>query len=300
MSAFDKLNFVLVGQAPHQAYVRMGRSRRALVFFAGFGQSAESWVDVIREFGHHHVRNDHEHTIAVIVRQQEEEEPSRFIGWQSLKARKHEVVETVLQLKRNELKSLRLTLVGHSLGALLARNCLNNPAINAVTDRIVQVCPSPLTWWDFTFHPKFWWSGGLLAIPYIILALMCVTRGFFPPKAAVRNLFTGRIDKERFESYYWTMVHDSAWLFIQLMFFHNEIREWQNTRKRWSHRGHNVIVATNGDPVISNRSVMRLIQADMANDQLFWFSSGTPHCFWMGSDMDLIRNLVMLRAIIEG
>lgn len=292
MSDFDKLGFMLVGDAQHEAYVRLGKSKRALIFIAGFNQPAESWYEVVRDLSR-------ENTIAVIVRRQENRFPSRFLGWQTIGQQRQEVIETILLLKRNELAGLKLTLVGHSVGAMLARHCLSDLRISTVTDKVVQICPVPLTWWDFTFHLKFWLKGGLLAAPFALLALLCVTRGLSPPRQAVQGLFTGKVSLYRFDNYYWTLVHDSALVFLQLVISHNELKEWKKTRAFW-HHGHNVIVGVPNDPVISESSVMRLIQADMSNDELHWFAKGTPHCFWMSSDIDLITNLVRLRKIIEG
>ncbi len=292
MSDFDRLGFMLVGDAQHEAYLRPGKSKRALIFIAGFNQPAECWYEIVREL-------HHEHTIVMIVRRQENREPTHLLGWQSIGHQQREVIETILLLKSNELAGLKLTLVGHSIGALLARHCLSDLRISTVTDRLVQICPAPLTWWDFSSHLKFWISGGLLAAPFALLALLCVTRGLSPPRQAVRGLFTGKINQQRFDNYFWTLVHDSALVFLQLVASHNEISEWKKTREFWRH-GHNVIVGARDDPVISERSVMRLIQADLSNDELHWFAKGTPHCFWMGSDMELITNLVRLRAIIEG
>lgn len=290
MSVFDKMGFQLVGHK-RLAYVRLGKSKRAIVFITGFNQPAESWLETIEVI-------NREHTVVVLVRRQEDERASHRLGWQSIAAQQREVVETVLQLKLNELIGLRLTIVGHSVGAMLARHCLSHQKISGCTDRLVQIAPVPLTWYEFAFHLTFWIKGGLLAVPYVLLALLGISRGLSPPRKAVQGLFSGEIDSNRFDDYYQSLVPDSALVFLQLTLWYNGIKEWKGIRAHWW--GQNMVIGSDADTTINNQSVMRLIQADPTSQtHLYWFSSGTPHCYWLGSGMMLRNNLARLREIIE-
>lgn len=300
MGELEELGMKLVGQEPHQAYVRLGKSKRAIVMIAGFGQPAECWYDLVKEFSGNHRSPHQDHTIAVILRRQEKRNPpSRLVGWQSIGHQLEEVNATVMQLKRNELKGLRLTLVGHSAGAMLARDCLDEYSISQSTDRLIQICPAPLSWADMFFNTKFWIKGALAGVPYALLALMCITHGLFLPAHVVRGLFTGKVHPDRFLPYYRSLVRDSALFFLQAVLTHREEKRWQHVRAMW-HHGANIIIGAKKDPVISERAIMRLVQADMANDELYWLQPGTPHCFWMASGFERVRNLVTIRGAIEG
>lgn len=290
MSAFDKIGFELVGHK-RLAYVRLGQSKRAFIFITGFNQPAESWLETIKVMGR-------EHTIVVLVRRQEDGRADHWLGWQSIKTQQREVVETILQLKCAELVGLRLTIVGHSVGAMLARHCMSHLKISTYTDRLVQIAPVPLTWRDFAFHLTFWMKGGLLAVPYVLLALLGMSRGLSPPRSAVQGLFTGEINHDRFDDYYWSLVPDSALVFLQLTFWYNGTKEWKEIRSHW--RGQNMVIGSASDTTIKSQSVMRLIQTD-PNPQthLYWFSPSTPHCYWLGRGLALENNLARLREIIE-
>ncbi len=291
MSIYDKMGFELVGYHQRLAYVRKGNSRRAFVFISGFNQPAESWEDTIKVI-------NRSHTIVIIVRRQENERASHFLGWQSIATQQREVVETILQLKCHELIGLRLTIVGHSVGSMIARHCLSHLKISGCTDRLVQIAPVPLTWHDFAFHLTFWMKGGLLAVPYVFLALLGISRGLSPPRSAVQGLFSGEINSDRFDDYFWSLVPDSALVFLQLTFWYNGTKEWEEVRSHW--RGQNMVIGAPTDTTISSRSIMRLIQtAASPMTRLYWFSHGTPHCYWLDRGVKLDNNLARLREIIE-
>ncbi len=155
-----------------------------------------------------------------------------------------------------------------------------------------------MTWQDFAFHPTFWKKGGLLAVPFVLLTLLGISRGLSPPRRSVQGLFSGEINPDRFDDYFWSLVPDSALVFLQLTFWYNGIKEWKEVRSHW--RGKNMIIGSVADTIINNQAVMRMIQSDPTPQaHLYWFSPGTPHCYWLGHGMMLDNNLARLREIIE-
>lgn len=293
MDEFIKLGFILVGNGKCHAYVRCGTSRRAVVCITGFSQPAKSWLSTVTE------AISDLHTVVVIVRRQETNQADLLRGWQSLAAQEQEVVDTILYLKRRELIGLRLTLVGHSVGAILARHCLTHPLIRENTDRLVQIAPAPLTWWLFACHLAFWLRGGLLAAPLALLALLGFTRGFLPPRLTIRGLFCGNINQERFDSYCRTLVPDSALVFLQLVFWYNGTKEWQEVCTNW--HGHNLIIGLPDDHTISHRAVTHLWKSDPTGEsELHRLAKSTPHCYWLQVGVPSIIDNARLRAWIEG
>ena len=292
MDQFTTCGFMPVEKDRLLAYVRKGSSQRAIVFIAGFNQPAQSWLSTIEEV-------DRKHTIAVIVRRQEYRKPNRLLGLQSIAQQQKEVVNIILRLKQSELIGLRLTIVGHSVGAMLARHCLTHQQIRDNTDRLVQIAPAPLTWWQFASHLAFWLRGGLLAAPFALLALLGITKGFSPPRLSVRGLFSGTIGQNEFKDYCWSLVPDSALVFLQLVIWYNGTNEWQKIRATW--KGKNLIIGSPTDPTISSQAVKRLWVANQTTqDDLYWFTPNTPHCFWLRKGLATSGNFARLRALIEG
>ena len=293
MNLFDRIGFKLVEKDIEPvAYVRHGKSVRAFVFIAGFNQSAESWLEMVNQISR-------EHTIAVLIRRQEDKQANHWLGWMSLGSQQKEVLSKLLYLKRHDLANKKLTLVGHSVGALLARHCLVSEPIRNCTERLVQINPVPLTWWGFTFNIKLWLFGGLLTIPSAILALLCLTRGFSPPKVAVSGLFARGVSANLRE-YYQSLVPDSTLVFLQLVIWYNGTKEWKMVRRAWTCPSY--VVLTPEDPVIGHLAATDIWESDPVpmSAHLTWLQPNTPHCFWLGSEEEKNINMARLRAIIEG
>lgn len=292
MAELDELGLKPTRNGQHPAYWRKGTSGRAMIFIAGFNQPASSWATTIQG------AVDNKHTVVVIVRRQEGEIPGRLLGLQSIATQQQEVVETILYLLKVELLGQQLTIIGHSVGAILARHCLTHPLIRENTDRLVQIAPVPLTWWLFTCHLAFWLRGGLLAAPLTLLALLGLTRGLIPPRLAVRGLFCGNINQERFDDYCRSLVPDSALVFLQLVLWYNGTKEWKEVCASWP--GKSLIVGSPNDCTISRRAITHLWKSDPTGEsKLEWLAKGTPHCFWFQTGVPFVINSAHLCSLIE-
>lgn len=258
-------------------YLRPGNEiGRCFVLLAGFLQGAEqTWTGFIEKVFGVEPGMD---TIIVIGRRGESLAPSPLTGLLPLGWQIAEVRAVIWHLGQQGFIKPGATIIGHSLGALLARQMVN--AFPQLIRNIIQIAPVPDYPRFLLFNWAFWWkAGGLLALPFALLGLW---RGIRLPQALLRRMFGGpHLRKEDLEEYQKRCVADSAILFTQLLFFYRGFELIEAKKNGW--HGRNSYLICPGDVFSPTQTINKLAEEHRAagiQSTVTMLEPSTPHSWF--------------------
>lgn len=262
--------------------IRNPNCRRVFFLIGGYNQSSATWNRFQKSIFVN--QND---GVAIIERRGEDSR--EYVGLTSLANQVAEVEAAILWLVRQpEFVESELILIGHSLGGLIAREVTaQNPNIVA---GLVQIAPVPPQRFALLRNWSFWRHGGFLAALAAVWGIVN-GRGFIPPVKAVRGLFTGPICEEDLWGYMGILTPDSVRVFVELLFFYDGRKAWEQVTKNIT--GISIVVIAPGDTTIPMQALK-----DMGRRYVRYLEPGTPHCIQFTDDATWRRTqLTMQNAL---
>ena len=169
----------------------------------------------------------------------------------------------------------RLIWGGHSFGGYLA------DALSLLfpqqTEGVITINQVSTTGWWIFFCWSFWRHGGLISLPAVLWSLL-TGRSVRFPEAMVTSLFTNVYSEpERLERFKRSQQPDSAWLFVQMLFFYWMPEQMLEHLMYLGRSGRKVIIHTSGDRLISRASLQWLA---WRTETPLRVTTG-PHCWWL-------------------
>ena len=273
-----------------RVWIRHGTSDKQFLLIGGFAEPVEMWSWMLKEV----IGQDD----TVIVMERRFTEKGRWgwwpIGWTPLWFQRWEVRSIFHQLKTMGIVHRGVTVIGHSLGGLLAADlALAFP--QTVGDTHIIAFPDK---WGTLFHGKFWKGLGLPGLGRALLGTILPFIGMEVPPSTVRGLFTRPFTKvEEVYGFHRQLVIDSPIVFYALVFWYgllgrNRILRAQD--KGWLGRVTYYICPE--DAIFRARDIVSVYQR--TDGHLVELAAGTPHCFWFAEGTSIGENARRLRAAI--
>lgn len=250
-----------------RVWIRHGTSGRQFVLIAGFNQPSETWEWFIKNV----IRKDD--TIFVIERRRTEDRSwwRGFIGWTPLWFQRLEVKLIYQKLLEREIVHPNATIVGHSVGAVMARH-LAVKFPKHVGD-LIQITSVPDNWGSL-WNWSFWKNGGLASVPRAIFGTIFPFIGLRISVAVTRGLYTGRdIDNFTLHRYHDNhLVPDSPLVFYALVFWYCGGQLKRARKNGWE--GRKVTFTAPDD------AIFPINGHEKENGSNASLRPGTPHCYW--------------------
>lgn len=263
-------------------WMRRGTSGREFILIAGFNQPSETWEWFITNV----IRKDD--TVMVIERRRTENRSwwRGFIGWTPLWFQKLEVKLIYQKLLDYKIVRPGATIVGHSVGAIMARHL-------AVTfldvGDLIQITPVPDKWGSL-WNWSFWKNGGLTSVPLAIFGTIFPFIGLRISESAARGLYTGK-ELEDFNLYRYhrrQLVADSPLVFYALVFWYCGGLIDQARAGGW--KGHEVTFTAANDAIFPNNGTSKEDELSAS------LRTGTPHCYWFVNTRIGVENAERFKA----
>lgn len=256
--------------------------QRIFCFIGGFSQAMSAW----RYFQDDVIKGSSDGI--VLIGRRHEVEPG-YVGLTSLADQIDEVDAAITWIITHYLKGAPLVLIGHSVGGLIARE-VTARHLDKVHS-LIQIAPVPIQRFALLGNSKFWTNGGILATLTAPMGILN-SRGYIPPTASVRGLFTGKVPENDFWQYIGELVPDSVRVFIELMVFYDGTKTWNIIKENL--RGQNIIVVAPADKTIPRA---RLETMAKRQGDIRYLAAGTPHCIQFAPELDRRHNTDILRDV---
>lgn len=265
-------------------HVRIPRQcSRIAVLIAGFGQPMESW-----KFMQDDVLDRMSDGMVVLGRRGESQ--SRYVGLMSLEEQIAEAEASLMWLINCYLHGAPIVLVGHSVGGLIARELAarHHEHIHG----LVQIAPVPVQRFALLKHWSFWRHGGMLAA-LTALGGVLHRRGFTPPNATLKGLFTGEISEHAFYEYKGLLVPDSVRVFVELMIRYDGTTSWNTVKEKI--QGPNSIIIAPEDTTIPREA----LESMGGGVSVRTLCEGTPHCIQFAGELERKYNGEVIRKALQ-
>lgn len=265
----------------------VGSGSRTFILIPGHGQAHQSldWIvnGAVPE----------EDTVVVLRRTN----CSGLIGWVGLKQQQAKAVKALDCLRNPVTVGANLViLVGHSLGALLARHVIASP-LGRYIHGLVQIAPWPTQRMAVASNPAYI-KRAVGALPALWRGLLWPSGGLVPSKETVGELFAAPdVDQGVLSTYCARdVVPDSSLAFLQMLYTYSGTREWDRVVKNgWT--GHNVIVRAPSDRVVPHSALKAMSQRwDIPIVDLH---PASPHCPQLAPTIVREHNIEVLRQLFE-
>ncbi len=232
--------------------VVLGRGRNLIFVIPGFAQPRYSTTDGVLAIGEY-VEQARGGKSTEVVYLDRPRPGWRSIGYQ-IKATWALMKEYLGNYDRDRVQSI--TIIGHSVGALIARECLWRlegyywKGFNANLVEITPVLPDER---QFMTREFLLGAGLSVALRMIFVLPLWIARGYFPTFREYRLAFVpewSAVSNEELKAAWKCEVRDSIWVFLAVLLFKqtNHVHKLRTRKDPW--RGRHCIAYTGSDKLV--------------------------------------------------
>lgn len=253
-----------------------------IVLLHGFNHTAGSWARFVSQIW----GVESGATIIVVDRNGVGGTRPRFPGFTTLAWQTRWVIALVRVMREDGVLSSGFTVIGHSVGGIMARRL---PRHFPEMGRVIQIAPVSVRRYALGASLRFW-AGAVWVLPFTLVPAGMIATA---PTAAI--LFTGRqVSWSDFWDYVGSLAPDSTVAFLEALFTYSGESELREAHAAgWA--GETVVFACEDDWTISPASADETAMVCGAGEAILL--CGVPHCLQVLEDIGE-DNVELLRTAL--